>query len=116
MTVISHSAESFSIDGTSITTSSYTYSNWKPAKSDYTSVLYKVATLNATTIYFTVEGRNDAYDHSASLYSEIISAAQSKHKVYNVSGPYKEVRVGFRIDLTSTPNNVYTGILRSETK
>lgn len=115
MSVISHSAESFSLDGTSISTSGYTYSNWKSARANNTSILYKVATLNATTIYFTVEGRNDAYNHSASLYSEIIGAAQTKHKIYNVSGPYKEVRVGFRIDLTATPNDVYVGILRSET-
>ena len=117
MSIISQNATSFSINNTSISTSAYTYSDWLKANVDDNAILYRVATLNATSLTITIQGRHsNTYTHAASIYTEEITAAQSFHEIINITEKVQELRIGAKIDVTSTPNNFYAGIIRSESR
>ena len=117
MSIVSQNAESFSLDNTSISTSGYAYSDWLSAKADYIAVLYRVATLNATSLSLTIQGRSpNTYIHPASIYTVKISVAQDVHEIINITEKISQIRIGTKIDTTATPNNFYAGLLRSETK
>jgi len=117
MSVSNQNAEAFSIDNTSITTSTYTYSNWLRADADEIAVLYRAATITATSLTITIQGRHpNTYTHPASIYKETIvqADAQAVHSVYRVVPKFKEIRIGAKIDTSATPNNFYAGIVRTE--
>jgi len=115
MSITGKNAKAFSIDNTSVSTSTYTYSTWLQANTDDLAVLYRVATLNATSLTLTIQGRHsNTYSHEASIYTLQIDAAQAVHEIINITEKVEEIRIGAKIDVTSTPNNFYAGILRSE--
>lgn len=117
MSIISQNATSFSINNTSISTSSYTYSNWLDANVDHIAILFRCATLNATSLTVNIQGRHDnTYTNAGSIYTVQLDSAQSVADVYNVLPKFKQLRIGAKIDVNSTPNNFYAGIIRTEIK
>ena len=117
MSIVSQNVEAFSLDNTSVSTSGYTYSSWLSAKADDIAVLYRVATLNATSLSLTIQGRSpNTYIHPASIYTVEILAVQTVHEIKAISEKFGEIRIGAKIDTAATPNILYAGLLRSETK
>lgn len=111
------SVETF-VTATPITSSTYAYSEWVNARYPDLSVLFRVATLTATSLTFNIQGRADSnnYTHVASIYTIEIAAAQAQHDVINVTEKFGQIRVGAKIDITSTPNLLYAGVIQSESK
>lgn len=117
MSIQSQNAEAFSLDGVSITSGTYVYSNWVKSDDDNIAILSRVATLNATSLTLTIQGRHDnTYSNVGSICTLTYTAAQAVADVHLILPKFKQMRIGAKIDVTATPNNFYAGIVRSSSK
>lgn len=100
--------------GDSISTSTYTYNSggWLRRRGDKTLLQLHVATLNATSLSYRLEGRATSNSRSASVVSGVITGVTSIDKLIEVNDyPMHEYRLGVKIDKTSTPNNIYASLI-----
>lgn len=107
--------------GTDITTTTYTYNTggWLKRRGDNTTLQLEVATLNATSITFRLEGRATTGDRSASIYSETFTGKTNIAKLIDKSDfPMSEYRLGAKVTTASSvapsPNNVYASLISTE--
>lgn len=100
--------------GESITTSNYTYNTggWQKKRGDKTVLQLEVATLNATSITFRLEGRASSNNRAASVYSETFTAVTGIPKLIEKNDfPMHEYRLGVKINKVATPNNIYATLI-----
>ena len=89
---------------------------WVSAKSDHVAVQVRCGTLNATALYYRIEGRSNTYTKPCDIYSASINATQTVDTIVNIAEKVGEVRVGVYIDFSSTPNNFHAGVISAEIK
>jgi hypothetical protein len=100
--------------GDNITTSTYTYNSggWLRRRGDKTLLQIHVATLNATSISYRLEGRATSNSRSASVLSDVIIGVTSIDKLIEANDyPMHEYRLGVKIDKTASPNNIYASLI-----
>lgn len=127
MSIMSQSSRTL-FNGYNVTASAGTYvynasggsaatSGLRECKADEILVHVEVATLNAASLFYRIEGRFDGLNRWAEIYSATITTADTIGKLVNVTERPKEIRVGARINATlASPNNLYCGIVLSEYK
>lgn len=115
MTVLSQTSRDL-FTGSNITTSTYTYNNtgWIKIRADEVYLQTRVSTLNATSLSFRLEGRQSSTDKIASMLISTETSAQSISKLTQISPRINEVRLGAKIDFSSTPNNFYANLILTE--
>lgn len=112
-------------NGYSVKSTSFVYNSsggtstndgWTNARSDDIAVQIAVATLNATSLTYRIEGRTENLNRAASLHTEEVTVAHSIDKIITISEKMKEIRIGAKIDHAATPNNFYCAVISSDQK
>lgn len=111
MSIISHTGQAL-FEGDSITATSFVYnsSGWINTRVDQTYLSLCVATLNATNVSVVVEGKFETYSRPFQLYTDTIATVMDHDEIVAISEKPRYLRVGFKINNTATPNNVYCGV------
>ena len=89
---------------------------WVNARYDYNVLGICVATLNATSVTYRIEGRTTTYTRPISIANASLNSADTIDTKVNITDHFNEIRVGIRVNNSATPNNVYCGLSQSETK
>lgn len=89
---------------------------WVSARAVNVAVQVRCGTLNATSLKYRIEGRSDTYTKACDIYNASITAAQDIDTIINIAERVKEIRVGARIDFSSTPNNFHAGVILADEK
>jgi len=95
---------------------------WIDAKADKIIIQSRVATYNSgKSLVFRVEGKFDAVDRPASIYTKVIASSQNVDTFYSVPEIVKSYRVGVKLqDQISSPLGspclFYAGICVTEVK
>lgn len=100
--------------GQDISASAYTYNSngWLRRRGDKTILQFEVATLNATSITYRLEGRASSDSRVASVLSGVVTSINDVSKLIEANDfPMNEYRLGVKIDKTSTPNNIYASLI-----
>lgn len=122
MTILSHTTRTF-YNNYSVNTDTYVYTSnassgandgWIPSRYDSILVQTRVATLTATSLTVRIEGRSAGYSKVASIYCFKNTGTTSVDRAINIAERVAEIRIGVKIDKTSTPNNFYSGIIFGE--
>ena len=105
--------------GESVNTSTYTYntSGWYTNKhADEVILQFKVATLTATSLTLRLEGKSISMsstasaNSTASLFCGTYTGAHSIGVTQRIVTKMPKIRLGAKIDLNSSPNNIYANI------
>ena len=127
MSVVSQSVRTF-FTGHNVATLAYIYnsndgnyatSGWVSSKADHAVVQICIATLNASSITYRVEGKFDTLDRKADIYNETVATADSIDKLIVIAEHVKEIRVGVKCGKMvssplGSPCNFYAGIVLTE--
>ena len=108
-------------DLTASTNYSYTSSGdtgadagWYDAKYNEIVVQIGVATLNATSFDYRIEGRANANARALELYSTSINAITNIDTSIKVTEKVNQMRVGHKVSTNATPNNIYSRLILTE--
>lgn len=91
-------------------------SGWYNAKYDDVTVQLCVATLNAGTVFYRIEGKFPQLDRCACVVATKVGAAHSIDILYDLPYGLDEVRIGFKVVASTGANNVYAGLFGIEKK
>lgn len=95
-------------------------SGWVKCKSDYVVVQCGIATLNATSIKYRIEGKFTGLNRPASILAASYISATSKDLFHTISDRFEYIRVGVKVECASSvaasPNNFYAGVCLTDVK
>lgn len=89
---------------------------WYEAQYDDVIVGIRIATLNATSVDYRIEGRGAGnYTDPIVIFSDSLTATDPTVATpINIMEKVKQIRLGVKITTTATPNNVYAGLILSD--
>ncbi len=122
MAVLSQATRTI-LNGESVASTGYTYNTtassganhgWIDTK--YNDILFQigVATLNATSLTYRVEGRANSNSRAGEIVTASLNAVSTIDTFIEISERVGQVRVGHKINNTATPNNVYSRLVMTE--
>lgn len=112
-------------NGTNVATTGWIYnasesalatSGWVRCKSDDAVVQVCVATMNAGTMAYRIEGKlgDSSFDRAASFLTTIVTSADPIDKLHIVNARFQQIRVGIKCVGATGTNNFYAAVCRSD--
>lgn len=91
---------------------------WVDVKTDDAVVQINVATLNAATFLYRIEGRfgSGIFNRTACILATMVETAHSIDIHHTIDNRFAEIRVGAKVISATTPNNFYAAVCRTEVK
>ena len=83
---------------------------------DYDHIIIQicVATLNAGSFTYRIEGKYEKIDRWANIYCETVTSAHVLDKLVHVVEKPKELRIGVKVSNNASPNNFHAGAILTE--
>ena len=83
---------------------------------DYDHIIVQicVATLNAGSCSYRIEGKYETIERWANVFCETVISAHSIDKLVNIVEKPKELRIGVKVSNDASPNNFHAGAILTE--